>query len=361
MSEPDSLQFVGSNEVLWQGRRLVYFSGCDYFRLARDARLARAALDSLRKNGLNVAASRRTTGNHAIYAQLEAALRDFFAAPAAVLLPDGYFAPLAATQALAGRFSIALIDALAHGAVRDAARMLGCPVRSFQHRDAADLAKRLAKAGRNARPIILTDGMFSHDGSVAPLRAYLRLLPSNGLILVDDAHGAGVLGATGKGSLELEEVPRQRIVQCVTLSKAFGAYGGAVLGSKALRARILEHAWTFIGTTPLPPPMAGAALAALKLLPRESQRREQLARNVRRLREGLRAAGWNIVDTPGPIVRLPPLRAKAAANFQSKLIQARVYPPFIQYGAQAGAGAFRFVVSSEHQPGQLARVIAALT
>ena len=161
-------------------------------------RLAQAARAALAEHGLNVAASRRTTGNHEIYTRLETALTAFFGSETALVFPDGYLAPGAVTQTLAGEFTHAFVDEFAHGALVDAARMLDCPVKRFSHREAADLARRLSKCGSDARPIILTDGMFSHDGSVAPLREYLKILPRRGMILVDDAHGAGVLGATVK-------------------------------------------------------------------------------------------------------------------------------------------------------------------
>ena len=147
MTEPEPLQFIGDNEVRWRGRALIYFAGCDYFRLARDPRLAAAAKKALAQHGLNVAASRRTTGNHKIYAQLETELAAFFGAETALLLPDGYLAPLAVAQALAGDFTHAFIDEFAHGALVDAAQMLGCPVKKFQHRDSAALAKLISKCG----------------------------------------------------------------------------------------------------------------------------------------------------------------------------------------------------------------------
>ena len=222
MTEPEPLKFVGANTVLFRNRTLLYFSGCDYFRLARDPRLAAAAKKSLADSGLNVAASRITTGNHEIYFRLENELAKFFAAESALVLPDGYLAPLAVTSALAGEFTCALMDELAHGALIDAAKMLDCPVKKFRHRDAADLKKVLSKCGRNARPLILTDGVFSHDGSVTPLRNYLKFLPRDGMILVDDAHGAGILGKKGQGTLEFENVSRERVIQCATLSKEIG-------------------------------------------------------------------------------------------------------------------------------------------
>jgi 7-keto-8-aminopelargonate synthetase-like enzyme len=361
MTEPEPLEFIGDNEVRLRQRTLVYFAGCDYFRLARNAQVAQAARTSLAKNGLNVAASRRTTGNHPVYARLETELASFFGSESALVLPDGYLAPLAVAQALAGEFTHALIDEFAHGALVDAARMLDCPVQKFSHRDAAGLAKLISKCGKKSRPIVLTDGMFSHDGSVAPLRAYLKLLPARGMILVDDAHGVGVLGATGKGALEHEDVRRQRIIQCATLSKAFGVYGGVVLASRALRKKILARSRAFVGTTPLPPPLAGAALAALKILRSEPVRRKKLFQNLSYMRAKLRAAGWEISETPGPIVRLPTMNQAQVGDLKTRLLAAGIYPPFLKYSGASAQGIFRFVISSEHTLAQLEKLIAVLT
>ena len=360
MSEPQPLQFVGENEVRLRRRTLLYFSGCDYFRLARHPRLVAAAKKSLREHGLNVAASRRTTGNHKIYAQLEKELAGFFGAEAALVLPDGYLAPIAVAQALAGEFTHALLDEFAHGALVDAARMPGCPVKKFRHRNVADLTRVLARCGRDARPLLLTDGMFAHDGSVAPLRAYLKVLPSPGKILVDDAHGAGVLGRNGRGSPEHAGVSRKRIVQCATLSKAFGAYGGVVLGSRELREKILARSRSFTGTTPLPPPLAGAALAALKILRSEPGWRKRLFQNLSLVRKKLRAAGWEILDTPGPVVRLPLMPEEKVGKLKECLLAAGIYPPFLKYSTASARGIFRFVISSEHSRAQLNRLIAVL-
>lgn len=360
MNEPEPLQFIGENEVRFRRRTLTYFSGCDYFRLARDPRLAAAASKALAEHGLNVAASRLTTGNHLIYGQLETALARFFGAEATLLFPDGYLAPSAAAQALAGEFSHAYLDECAHGALVDAARMLDCPVSSFKHRDADDLAQRLTKAGARARPIVLTDGMFSHDGSVAPLRAFLKILPPRGMILLDDAHGVGVMGATGKGSLEWEGVSRQRIIQCATLSKAFGVYGGVVLSTRAFRAQLVARSRNFVGTTPLPPPLAGAALAAVKILTSEPARRKRLFANLAAVRTQLRGAGWEIADTPGPIVRLPLMKEAEAGVLKKRLLAAGIYPPFLKYGNTSAQGFFRFVISSEHTRAQLDNLVAVL-
>jgi 7-keto-8-aminopelargonate synthetase-like enzyme len=359
MTEPEPLEFIGANEVRFQNRTLVYFSGCDFFRLARDPRLAAAARNSLAKSGLNVAASRLTTGNHEIYARLENELAKFFAAESALVFPNGYLGPLAVASALAGEISHALLDEMAHGTLADAARMLDCPVKKFRHRNTRDLEKALSKCGKHARPLILTDGVFSHDGSVAPLRDYLKILPRAGRMLVDDAYGGGVLGAKGQGTLEFEKVGRARVIQCATLSKAFGSYGGVVLSSRAVREKIIARSRAFAGSTPLPPPLAGAALAAVKILAAEPQRRKRLFQNVAFVRENLRSAGWEIPETPGAIVRLPVLPEAQERALKKRLLTAGIYPPYLRYGNMMH-GTFRFIVSSEHSPVHLEKLCAVL-
>jgi len=365
MSEPDPLQFVGLNEVRLRGRSLLYFSGCDYFRLARHPEVAQAVVATLTEHGLSVAASRRTTGNHPLYARLEAALASFFGTESALLLPDSYFAPMSVAQTLAGEFTDIFIDEFAHGALRDAARMFDGPATPFQHRNPVDLARLFAPHRRNPgfRPMVLTDGMFGHDGSVAPLREYLQLLPPRGRLLVDDAHGVGILGATGRGALEYARVPSRlarRVMLCATLSKAFGTYGGVVLGSHALRRKILAGSRLFAGTTPLPLPLVGAALHALKILRREPGRRRRLHENVGHVRSQLRAAGWDIQEQPGPIVRLPPLDETRTRALKSRFLAAGIYPPFLKYGHASARGFFRLVIASEHTRAQLDQVVAVL-
>jgi len=361
MTEPEPLEMIGDNEVRWRNRKLIHFSGCDYFRLARHPAIASSARRSLEKFGLNVAASRLTTGNRKLYAELEKKLAAFVGAETAVVLPNGYLAPVVAAQALSGEFSHVFIDELSHAALVDAARMLDCPLKIFPHKDLPRVARLVAKLPGGSRPILFTDGMFAHDGSVAPLSEYSKLLLPAGMILVDDAHGAGVLGARGRGTLEHTGVNRTRIIQCATLSKAFGSYGGVVFGTRALRNKIVTHSHAFAGSTPLPPPLAGAAIEALEILQHEPRRRERLFHNVSHLRAQLLQSGWEIAETPGPIVRLPFLNSAQDTDLKKRLLAAGIYPPFIKYGKVSALGFFRFVISSEHTPrhlDKLARVLA---
>jgi 7-keto-8-aminopelargonate synthetase-like enzyme len=361
MTEPEPLQQLDRTCVRWRGRKLSCFSGCDYFRLTSHPAVLDAARSALKTYGLNVAASRMTTGNHRIYGLLESALADFFGAADALLLPDGYLTGIAVVQALAGTCSHALVDQKAHPALLDAAQLLDCPVLKFGHRDAAELERALTRCGPLARPVVFTDGMFAHDGSIAPLKACLQLLPADGLMIVDDAHGAGVLGRTGKGALEAEGVDRRRIIQCITLSKAFGAYGGAVLGTPTLRRRILTRSRLFIGSTPLPPPLANAALTAVKTLKSDKSLRRRLFQNSNYVKSALRYAGLEIPATPGPIIPLHVAGEAGVAQLKRRLLAAGIYPPFLKYPGGPTNGCFRFVISSEHSRAQLDALIEVLT
>jgi glycine C-acetyltransferase/8-amino-7-oxononanoate synthase len=361
MTEPEQLQQVNRTCVRYRGRTLAYFSGCDYFRLASHPKVIAALQTGVRKYGLNVAASRLTTGNHRIYGELERRLAGFFGAESATLVSTGYLANIVAAQALAGNFSHVLIDEKAHPSLCDASRFLDCPVLQFPHRDPSEVGRAVKRCGPGSRLILLTDGMFSHDGSAAPLAEYLKVLPSDALMLVDDAHAAGVLGETGKGSIEHAGVGGRRIIQAVTLSKAFGTYGGAIIGTAALRRRILDRSRSFVGSTPLPLPLANAALQSIKILKTDKTLRRRLERNANFVKNSLRKAGLELPDAPSPIVPLLPKTEAQASRLRRSLLAAGVFPPFIKYPGGPANGYFRFVISSEHSRDQLDRLAGVLT
>ena len=360
MRESEPLQQVNRTYIRCRGRKLSYFGGCDYFRLASHPAVQEAIQKGLRRFGLNVAASRLTSGNHVLFHQLENRIATFFGADAALLTNSGYVTNLVVAQSLAGQFSHALIDESAHLALQDALPFLDCPGLKFKHRDPDDFARALKRCGRGARPIALTDGMFARDGSVAPLKAYLKLLPRDGLLVVDDAHGGGTIGRSGKGAVEVEGVSRARVVQNVTFSKAFGVYGGAVLCSKTLRARLVERSRIFAGSTPLPLPLAAGVLRAIELLQKDKSLRRRLTANSNYVKRALRKAGLALPDAPGPIIPLVPKHGGEIERWQTALLAARVFPSFTQYPGSEASGYFRFVISSEHTRAQLDRLLNIL-
>jgi 7-keto-8-aminopelargonate synthetase-like enzyme len=347
------LQQVDRTGVRHGRRVLAYFGGCDYFRLSSHPEVVRALHEGVEKHGLNVAASRTTTGNHRLFLRLEKELAKFFGVERAALLSNGYATNLAFAQTFAGEFTHALLDARAHGSLRDAALLVGCPAQEFRHRDAGDLARVLAKLGSRARPLVMTDGMFSHDGSIAPLAEYLALLPRHGRLLVDDTHGVGTLGRRGRGTPELCGVRDARMVQTITLSKAFGVYGGAVLGPAAVIDAVQSRSRLFIGNTPPPLPLVNAALASLKVLRSDRSLRARLTSNIGRVKLLLRRHGWDtpMLNTPAPIIAVVPRSTAHAARLKRALLRAGVFPSFISYAG--GTPYFRFALSSEHTAAQL--------
>jgi 7-keto-8-aminopelargonate synthetase-like enzyme len=359
MSIAPTLQQVDRTYVRLGNRKLIYFAGCDYFRLASHPQVLKAAETGLRRFGLNVAASRLTTGNHQLYETLEKKLAGFFGAETATLASNGYAPNLMVAQALSGQFSHALIDERAHGCLVDAAQLLDCPVIKFKHRSPNDVSRILYRLG-SVKPLLLTDGMFSHDGSIAPLKEYLRALRGKGTILLDDAHGAGVLGKNGRGTPEHTGVPVRRIIQTITLSKAFGVYGGAVLGSRELRAAIVARSRLLVGNTPLPLPLANAAIKSVGILKSDKRLRRRLLENTSYVKDKLAGAGIAVPDSPAPIIPVILNNASDIARLRKRLLAAGIYPSFINYPGGPAGGYFRFVISSEHSKAQLEKLVRAL-
>jgi 7-keto-8-aminopelargonate synthetase-like enzyme len=343
---PEPLQQVDRTWVNWRGQTLAYFAGCDYFRLASHPRVLAAAESALKCFGLNVAASRRTTGNHILYEELESALSEFFGVEAALLVSNGYLTNLAVAQGLAGEISDVFIDERAHSSLADAASAAGVAVHRFAHRDAVDLKSKLSVS---ARPLVMTDGLFAHDGSVAPLDEYLELLPKDGRLLVDDSHGAGVLGKKGRGTPEHLGIGRERVIQTTTLSKAFGVFGGVVLGKKELCGKIVERSGAFGGATPFPLSCVVAAIEAVRLLD-DSMFRERLRENCAR-----------VGAAPGAILSVTPVDETARERLVCALLRRGIFPPHIRYQNGPAQGYFRFAISSEHSRAQMDALADALS
>jgi 7-keto-8-aminopelargonate synthetase-like enzyme len=355
------LQQIDRTQVLFRGRKLLYLAGCDYFRLSSDPAILEAIRTALETYGLNVAASRRTTGNHSLYGQLEQAARMFFEAESATLVSNGYQTNLVVAQALAGEITHVLLAVGAHGSLADAAQLLGCPVLQFHHPAAAAVRQLVQRCGRRARILLMTDGLLSHSGEVAPLTDYFKALPRSGRLLVDDAHAAGLLGRHGRGTLEYLGLARERIIQTVTLSKAFGVYGGLILGDRALRQQIIQRSRIFVGNTPLPLPLAAGALKAFDLVRRQPLLRRRLVFNTAYVKSALHEAGLETNEGPGPIVPLHPRSATDAQRISRALLRAEIHPPLIQYQSATGSAYFRFAISSEHDPAQLERLVRTIS
>ena len=354
------VQQLDRTQVLYRGRRYAYFGGCDYYRLASHPEVIQALKDGLEAYGLNVAASRMTTGNHPVYGRLERRLSNFFGAPTALVVSSGYMSNTIVAQALAGEFTHVFLDAKAHASLCDAAAYFGCPTASFDHRDVEALRALLKAMPKSARPIVLTDGLFGQDGSIAPLAGYLEVLPDNGRVLVDDSHGAGVLGDSSRGTLEHAGVDRDRCIQTMTLSKALGVFGGVILGNHTLRDKVLRRSRAFHGSTPFPLPLACAAERSLQLLRKDRTLRDRLHQNVALVKRALKGKEIHIEETPSPIIAFDPGTPAHADQLRRRLRSRRIYPSFIRYPGGPENGFFRIALSSEHTAAQLNALVSAL-
>jgi 8-amino-7-oxononanoate synthase len=340
---------------LEDGRELIDFSSNDYLGLAGHPALARAMADCATRAGAGSGASHLITGHGAEHARLEAELAAFTQRERALLFSTGYMANLAVISALAGRGERVLLDRLCHASLIDGARLSGATLVRYAHAS-ADEAARLAAADGEHTALLATDGVFSMDGDFAPLPELARCARHHGLwLVVDDAHGLGVIGAGGGGVLEHFGLGSDAVPVLIgTLGKAFGSFGAFVAGSAALIEFLIQKARTYIYTTALPQPVAAATRAALALIREESGRRERLASLVTRFRVAARAAGVPLGPSSTPIQPVL-LGSPAAALAAQRQLAAAGYwvvairPPTVP----AGSARLRITLSAAHTEAQV--------
>jgi 8-amino-7-oxononanoate synthase len=304
-----------ATQVIVDGRRLVNFCSNDYLGLSAHPALAEAAMHCLQRGVFGAGASHLVTGHTREHHALEEELAAFTGRERALLFSSGYLANLGVIGALARRGDRVLADRLCHASLLDGALLSGARLRRYAHGDSSAAARLLQGHGpeHGSRPdeehrttLLITDGVFSMDGDVAPLAELGELCTRGGygrtLLLVDDAHGLGVLGAGGRGSLEYCGVdPAAVPVLIGTLGKAFGSFGAFVAGDAALIEHVLQHARSYIYTTALPPAVAAATRAALRLIIEEPWRRERVQALIHRYRRAAAAQALPLTDSPSPI------------------------------------------------------------
>ncbi len=283
-------------------RWLLNFCSNDYLGLSQHFAVSGALQDAAATDGVGSGGSHLVCGHHARHAALEREIADWLQVPAALVLGSGFAANLAVLQALLGDDDVCVQDRLNHASLIDAARLAGCRLRRYPHADAPGALRQLRTLPETAA-ILATDGVFSMDGDVAPLRELaLVARVQQALFYVDDAHGIGVRGPDGRGSvaearLDVEAVP----LQLVTLGKALGGYGAVLAGDADLIAHLAETARPYVYTTALPPAQAAASLAAVRLARHEHWRRERLAALVQRFRTRALGHGLDLMASDTPI------------------------------------------------------------
>ncbi len=338
---------ASTSTTAWvDGRELVVFAGCDYLGLAHHPRVIAALEQGVKEFGVSSGASRETTGNTVAHDELERELARFLGTEAALLTADGYLSNLIAAQGLPETMETVLIDHESHVSMRDALAATGRNTADYPLGDVATAAT-LARERTGSPFAIATDGIFPVLHTLAPLRELLELLPRDGLMLVDDSHGIGVLGERGRGSVELAGLLDSRIVITGTLSKALGCFGGFVAGSREVIGRTRERSHAYVGSTPIPPALARAASEALRIVDSEPERRERLVRLAGPLRELFTVLNRPVTKVPFPVFTFTPLRSNELESVQQMLLEAGLLVPWVCYPDSLG-GYFRIAVRADH-------------
>nr|MBI3613494.1 8-amino-7-oxononanoate synthase [Nitrospirota bacterium] len=347
--------------VTFAGRPLILMAANDYLGLATHPTLKQAAIDAVGRFGVGSGASRLISGTLPPHADLETALARFKGTEASLLFGSGYLANIGLIPALAATGDLILADRLCHASLIDGCRLSGASFRVFRHRDLAHLEQLLSRRKVRRTTLIVTDGVFSMDGDLAPLPDLIALAERyDARLLVDDAHGTGVMGKTGRGTLEHFSVETRLPFHMGTLSKALGGSGAYVAGPTTLIQYLVNHARSFIYTTAPPPASAAAALAALDVIRNEPERRTRLWANRQRWVEGLVGLGYRIADTASPIVPVLIGQADQALQLAEHLLQLGVFAPAIRPPTvPEGTSRIRTTLTSEHRPEHLDQALAA--
>jgi 8-amino-7-oxononanoate synthase len=347
--------------VLLDGRPVLLLCSNNYLGLADHPRVREAAAEAAMRYGAGSGASRLISGNMTIHRRLEEALAAFKGTEACVLFGSGYLANSGVVSALAREGDVVFSDALNHASIVDGCRLSRAETFVYDHCDVDHLDWGLRQAeGRGA--LIVTDGVFSMDGDVAPLRDIVELAHRHDArVMVDEAHGTGCIGPGGRGLVAELGLEGEVDVIVGTLGKALGSYGAYLLCDQTMAEYVINTARTLIFSTALPPPAVAAGLAALGLLREQPRRVEKLQRNARALREALAESGVPVEDGATPIVPLIVGDSDAAVAAGERALERGIFAPAIRPPTVPhGTSRLRLAVMASHTKSELREAAAVL-
>ncbi|GAB4148110.1 MAG: glycine C-acetyltransferase [Candidatus Promineifilaceae bacterium] len=341
--------------VTIEGRRLLNFCANNYLGLANHPRLRQAARDAIDTHGIGPGAVRSIAGTMDLHLQLEQVLADFKHAEACITFQSGFTANLATIPALVGRGDIIFSDELNHASIIDGSRLSRADVVRYAHNDVDDLRRKIAETTTYNRRLIVTDGVFSMDGDIAPLDKICDVANELGIMLmVDDAHGEGVLGRGGRGIVDHFGLHGRVDVEVGTLSKAFGVVGGLVAGKQAIIDWLRQRGRPFIFSSAMTAPDVAACIAGVKLLQESTELVDRLWANARVFKEGMRQMGFDIGHSQTPIVPVMLGEAPLAQQFSRRLFAEGVFAMAIGYPTvPQGKARIRVMNSAAHAPADL--------
>ena len=359
-----SLLRIGSRQgprVSMNGNEVILLCSNDYLGLAGHPALAQAAHTALERYGAGSGASRLVSGNMDLHGELEHRIAGFKGTEAAILFNSGYAANTGVIPAIAGEHDVILSDALNHASIIDGCRLSRAKTVVYRHGDLDHLESLLKGHAACRRKLIVTDGVFSMDGDIAPLPGLVALAERyDAMLMVDDAHGTGVLGKRGRGTAEHFGLEGRVHIQMGTLGKAFGSFGAYVAGDRGLIAYLLNSSRSYIFSTSLPPAVCAASIAALEIVEQEPSRRDRLWQNRLRLADGLASQGIGIGASATPIIPIVAGSAENALKAAEGLLAGGVFaaairPPTVHDGSSR----IRATVMATHSADDIDRAVAA--
>jgi len=344
------------------GKSLINFCSNDYLGLAGHPDIAAALKAGVDQYGTGSGASHLISGHSTAHQHLEEQLAAFTGRPRALLFSTGYMANLGVINALVNRHDLVLEDQLNHASLLDGGHLSRAGYKRYKHNNMQQL-DYLLEQSTASRKLIVTDGVFSMDGDLALLPEMSAVAAQHsGWLMVDDAHGVGVLGATGAGIVEQQGLTVEQVpILMGTLGKSFGTFGAFVAGSEALIETLIQFARTYIYTTALPPAIAAASSASLQLVRREHWRREHLQQLIQRFRHGAQQLGLQLMDSQTPIQPLLINNDQLVMEVNQQLrsrgfMVGAIRPPTVP----AGSGRLRITLSASHSSQQIDQLLDAL-
>jgi 8-amino-7-oxononanoate synthase len=357
------LRADGQMRVLLAGQCLIDFSSNDYLGLAHDNSLSEAVANAASQYGVGSGASALVTGYRDVHESLEKELAQFLQRDRVLLCSSGYQANLAVLGSLASRADTIIQDKLCHASLIDGAKLSGAKLLRYPHLDMEGLGRQLQRA-TSGNTLVVSDGIFSMDGDPAPLSKLSELAGAyKAWLMVDDAHGIGVVGPEGRGCVASAGLGQEQVpVLTGTLGKAFGCAGAFIAGSEALIDHIVNEGRSYLFTTAISPLLAEAGRAALKLVQANRWRRDKLNEHISQFRVSAKTLGLELMDSDTPIQPLMVGDAAASMRVSEALLKkgflvAAIRPPTVP----AGSSRLRITLSAAHETGQIEQLLQALS
>lgn len=361
---PDIPTIEGSStrpEVKVGSRDVLMFSSNDYLGVAADPRVKEKIIKAARKYGMGSGGSRMVSGNLDIQEQLEQAITRFKGAEAAIVFATGYMANVATLPALARYYPSVFGDELNHASIEDGCKLSKAEVFIYRHKDMADLKEAIESSNGRGR-LIVTDSLFSMDGDIADLPKLVEYKKRyDAVLMIDDAHASGVLGANGRGAMEHYSLTEGVDVIMGTFSKSFGGVGGFICGSEDLIDYLRFAGRAYVFSAPIPPAISAGIVEAIKIVESEPERRERLWENTNYLRAGLQQLGFDLLGSESQIMPIFIGDEKKAIKASRGLLEKGIFVPCARWPVvNRGKARLRITVMSSHEHHHIDRMIDVL-